>query len=86
VFIDGPSGGGTVRLGTLPLVLHHLDPRCTFFLDDAFREDEIEVASHWQAFPQVDLTAVHVVGHGLLEGRIVRTNGTIHDPQRTQKR
>jgi hypothetical protein len=79
VFIDGPSGGGTVRLGTLPVVLRHLDPRCTFFLDDALREDEIEVASVWQTLPEVDFTAVHVVGHGLLEGRIVRANGPIDD-------
>lgn len=86
VFIDGPSGGGTVRFGTLPLVLRHLDPRCTFFLDDAFREDEIEVASLWQTFPQIDFAAVHVVGHGLLEGRIVQANSPIHDSQRTRKR
>jgi hypothetical protein len=38
VFVDGPSGGGMVRFGTLPLVLEHLGPRCTFFLDDALRE------------------------------------------------
>jgi predicted O-methyltransferase YrrM len=86
VFIDGPSGGGTVRFGTLPLVLRHLDQRCTFFLDDAFRNDEIELASLWQTFPQVDFAAVHVVGHGLLEGRIVQASSLIHDSQATRKR
>jgi hypothetical protein len=74
VFIDGPSGGGTVRFGTLPLVLGHLDRRCTFFLDDALRQDEIQVASLWQEFQEIEFVAVHVVGHGLLEGKILQPN------------
>jgi hypothetical protein len=80
VFIDGPSGGGMGRFGTLPLVLRHLDPGCTFFLDDALRNDEIQVASVWQVFPEIEFTALHVVGHGLLEGRIVQANaGPVRD-------
>jgi hypothetical protein len=72
LLIDGPSGGGTVRFGTLPLVLGHASVPCTFFLDDALREDEIQVASLWRKLIDVEFSAVHVVGHGLLEGRIVR--------------
>jgi predicted O-methyltransferase YrrM len=80
VFIDGPSGGGMVRFGTLPLVLRHLDAGCTFFLDDALRQDEIQVASLWQKFPEIEFAAVHVVGHGLLEGKVVHANATtMHD-------
>jgi hypothetical protein len=71
LLVDGPSGGGTVRFGTLALVLGHIGVPCTFFLDDALREDEINVASLWQKVPEVELRAVHLVGHGLLEGRIV---------------
>jgi predicted O-methyltransferase YrrM len=81
VFIDGPSGGGMGRFGTLPLVLRHLDPGCTFFLDDALRHDEIQVASLWQVFPEIEFTALHVVGHGLLEGRVVQAHvGPVQDP------
>jgi hypothetical protein len=72
VIVDGPSGGGTVRFGAVPLVLGHLRVPCALFLDDALREDEIHVASLWRRLAGVDLTAVHLVGHGLLEGRIVR--------------
>jgi hypothetical protein len=72
LLIDGPSGGGTVRFGTLPLTLGHARAPCTFFLDDALREDEIQVASLWRKLTDVEFSAVHVVGHGLLEGRIVR--------------
>jgi hypothetical protein len=72
LFVDGPSGGGTVRFGTLPLVLGHTAVPCTFFLDDALREDEIHIASLWRKLGGVEFAAVHVVGHGLLEGRIVQ--------------
>ncbi len=72
VLIDGPSGGGAARFGTLPLLIGHLASPCTFFLDDALREGEIRVAGLWRELPQVELSRIHLVGHGLLEGRIVR--------------
>jgi hypothetical protein len=71
LLVDGPSGGGTARFGTLPRVLGHTSVPCTFFLDDALREDEIHIASLWRRLAGVELAAVHVVGHGLLEGRLV---------------
>jgi predicted O-methyltransferase YrrM len=87
VFIDGPSGGGTVRFGTLPLVLRHLNAGCTFFLDDAIRDDEIHVASLWQTLPEIEFAAVHLVGHGLLEGKVVSASvDSRRDPQLWPKR
>jgi hypothetical protein len=71
LLVDGPSGGGTVRLGTLPLVQDHLRTPCTFFLDDALREEEIAVASLWRRLAAVEISRVHILGHGLLEGRII---------------
>jgi hypothetical protein len=70
LLIDGPSGGGNRRYGTLPLVLGHVGRPCTFFLDDALRGDEIAVASAWQELTGVELGCAHVIGHGLLEGRL----------------
>jgi hypothetical protein len=75
ILVDGPSGGGTVRLGTLPLVQDHVRIPCTFFLDDALREEEIAVASLWRRLAAVELSRVHIVGHGLLKGRIVHQHG-----------
>jgi hypothetical protein len=72
VVVDGPSGGGPARFGTLPLILDHLASPCTFFLDDALREAEIRVAGLWRELPQFELSEIHLVGHGLLEGRIVQ--------------
>ena len=70
LLIDGPSGGGNRRYGTLPLVLGHVGRPCTFFLDDALRGNEIAVASLWQELTGVELACAHLVGHGLLEGRL----------------
>jgi len=61
ILVDGPSGGGTVRLGTLPLVQDHVHAPCTFFLDDALREEEIAVASLWRRLAAVELSRVHIV-------------------------
>ena len=71
VLIDGPSGGGEARLGTLPLVSHRLARPCTFFLDDALRTDEVQVASRWRDVPGITLHGVYPVGSGLLEGSLV---------------
>jgi hypothetical protein len=71
LLIDGPSGGGNRRFGTLPLVVDHVARPCTFFLDDALRGDEIAVASLWQKVMGAELGCAHLVGHGLLEGRLV---------------
>jgi hypothetical protein len=70
--VDGPSGGGLVRFGTLPLVFDHIASPCTFFLDDALRTEEIHVASLWWTLPEVRFRRVHLVGHGLLEGVVGR--------------
>lgn len=68
VLIDGPSGGGLARLPTLPLVADRLARPCTFFLDDAFRTDETQIAAIWRSEYGVILRGVHPRGHGVLEG------------------
>jgi hypothetical protein len=70
VLIDGPSGGGDVRYGTLPALLPHVRRPCRFFLDDALRADEIRVVSRWRDLPGLELRGVHLVGHGVLEGAL----------------
>jgi hypothetical protein len=70
LLIDGPSGGGNRRFGTLPLVAGHVARPCIFFLDDALRGDEIAVASLWHEVTGAELRCAHLVGHGLLEGRL----------------
>jgi hypothetical protein len=70
VVVDGPSGGGLARLPTVPVVAHRLARPSTFFLDDAFRTDEIRIASIWRTEFGAQLRRVHLRGHGVLEGRV----------------
>ncbi|MGH2934166.1 MAG: class I SAM-dependent methyltransferase [Gaiellaceae bacterium] len=71
IFVDGPSGGGNVRLATLPSVIDRVQRPCVVFLDDALRDDEIAVAQRWARIPGVRLRGVHVIGAGLLEGQLI---------------
>jgi len=70
VVIDGPSGGGNSRFGTLPLVLPYLASNATFYLDDALRTWELEVATLWGNIPQLDVLGVLPLGRGLLVGKV----------------
>jgi hypothetical protein len=61
-----------VRLATLPLVQAVLPTGVSvpFFLDDALRDDELAVAKRWAKMPGIELDGIHVVGEGLLAGRV----------------
>jgi hypothetical protein len=76
VFVDiGSPGQGRAR-AVLRLVLETSasapcpscsaiwHPRAWFFPHDALRESEIDVANLWRGLPQVELSRIHVVGHG----------------------
>ncbi len=71
VIVDGPCGDGTVRFGTLPLVKDVLAPDAVFFLDDAFRPEELDVARRWQELPYLPLTEMRKIGKGLLMGKFL---------------
>ena len=70
VVIDGPSGEEGVRFGTLPLVLPFLNPGAWFFLDDALRDGELEIAQQWSHLPKVRIDGIYFIGKGLLVGKI----------------
>jgi len=69
--IDGPSGKPGVRFGTLPLVLHFLSPGAWFFLDDALRDAELEIAQRWSRFSNVRIDGIYLIGKGLLVGQVL---------------
>lgn len=70
VIIDGPSGGGNVRFGTLPLVKNWVAPSATFILDDALRDWELTVSGYWKNIDNVQILGICLVGKGLLLGKI----------------
>lgn len=70
VIIDGPSGGGNTRLGTLPLVQNWLAPSAYFLLDDALRDWELSIANEWSRINGIQVLGIHFVGKGLLSGYV----------------
>ena len=71
ILVDGPSGDGMVRFGTLPLLHAHAAPQAAFYLDDAFRPEELAVAERWNTLPYLALSDLRKIGKGILPGRVV---------------
>jgi hypothetical protein len=73
VLVDGPSvpAGGS-RFATLPLARSFLQPGARFFLDDALRDHELEVAVLWRRSPGIVVEGLHLIGKGILAGRVER--------------
>lgn len=72
IIIDGPSGKKGARFGTLPLVKDFVQDGAIFFLDDGFRDEELRVVQKWMRLPYIKITGFHLIGKGLVEGRIQR--------------
>ena len=69
LLIDGHSGRGNVRYGTLPLIL----PTCAGRVGSSstMRYEATSYASPSMAQRRgVEVDGIHLVGHGLLEGRL----------------
>lgn len=69
VVIDGPASE-TDRFGTLPLVRPYLNPDACFYLDDALRDGELDVAARWARLPYVQVNGIYLTEKGLLQGNI----------------
>ncbi|MBH0198485.1 MAG: glycosyltransferase [Nitrospira sp.] len=70
VVIDGPAGENGARFGTLPLVRDYLAPEASIFLDDGFRDSELESADQWSRMGYVRWDGVRWEGKGLLCGSV----------------
>jgi len=70
VMIDGPAAESNARFGTLPLVRRFLAPKAWFFLDDALRDEELEVAQLWKRLRYIRINGVYLNGKGLLVGQV----------------
>ncbi|XWX05662.1 class I SAM-dependent methyltransferase (plasmid) [Aggregatilineales bacterium SYSU G02658] len=71
LLIDGPSGGGFNRFGTLVQMLPLLRSGAVFLMDDALRSSELEVARHWRRISGVHIDGVYLTDRGLLRGRVM---------------
>ena len=70
VVIDGPAGENGARFGTLPLVRNYLAPDASIFLDDGFRDSELETADQWSRMGYVRWDGIRWEGKGLLCGSV----------------
>lgn len=70
VLVDGPSGGGNVRFGTIHLVKDWLAPSASFFMDDALRDWELSIADAWEEIDGIRIFGIYLSGKGLLSGQI----------------
>ena len=70
VVIDGPAAGAGARFGTLPLLRPHLVSRARFYLDDALRDGELDIAERWARLPYVAVNGILLTEKGLLVGEI----------------
>ena len=72
VLVDGPSGPPGVRYGTLPLTLPHCADGARFYLDDALRDDELDIGAAWAGLPGIEIEGIYPFETGLLAGTIRR--------------
>jgi len=68
VVIDGPAAD--TRFGTLPLIRPYLNSDACFYLDDALRDGELDVATRWAQLPYVQVNGIYLTEKGLLQGNL----------------
>ncbi len=71
--IDGPVGGGPTgyrgaRFATVPLLRPIAAHEALFFLDDALRDTELEIAAAWSELDYLHIFGIKAVGKGTLVG------------------
>jgi hypothetical protein len=71
ILIDGPMSRTGSRYGVVPLIRNMVGSGAHFFLDDALRDSELEVGRRWSGLPHVEVRGIRLLGHGILEGRIL---------------
>jgi len=73
IIVDGPVGGGTngvkgARFATVPLLRPLAAHQALFFLDDALRDTELEIAVSWSQLDYLQVLGLKAVGKGTLVG------------------
>lgn len=68
VVIDGPAGPDGCRAPTLPFLAQFCRPGARWFLDDAFRDGELEVLNQWTGLTGVVVDGIYPIGKGLGTG------------------
>lgn len=70
VVIDGPAGPDGCRASTLPSLAQFCRPGARWFLDDAYRDGELEVLNQWTGLTGVVVDGIYPIGKGLGTGLV----------------
>jgi hypothetical protein len=70
VFVDGPAGPNGCRTHTLLALAAYCRPSARWFLDDAFRDGELETLRQWSQNPGLSVEGIYPIGKGLATGKI----------------
>jgi hypothetical protein len=70
IFVDGPAGPDGCRTHTLPVLAQYSRPGAIWFLDDAFRDDELETLRVWSQTRGLTMEGIYPIGKGLATGKI----------------
>jgi hypothetical protein len=68
LLIDGPFGPEGCRRWTIPLLARFCRPGAKWFLDDAFRDGELQVLRTWAHLPGLTVKGIFPIGKGLGTG------------------
>ena len=71
VLIDGPSGTKGCRIHTLPFIAKLCRPGAKWFLDDSFRDGELDILKNWSKMPGIKVEGVFPVEKGLGCGVVI---------------
>ena len=66
--IDGPAGPDSCRASTLPYLARFCRPGARWFLDDAFRDGELEILNEWNGLRGIVVDGIYPIGKGLAAG------------------
>ena len=77
IVIDGPSGPDGCRASTLPLLAPFCHPGTRWFLDDAYRDGELQVLNDWKELRGIVVDGIAPIGKGL-------GMGIVNDPDQLQ--
>lgn len=70
ILVDGPAGNNLVRYYTIADMQKLANPGARWFLDDSFRDNELNVLSKWAELPGVKVEGIYPIGKGLSTGTI----------------
>ena len=70
IIIDAPSGRPACRINTLPMLAPYSRAGTRWFLDDAFRDGELDILRNWARQPEFGVQGIVPIGKGLATGVI----------------